>query len=171
MRRLPRRPLLLLLLLATMACGGAGDSSAGATSGAVAASQGAGGGTAQTQRGEFVDGDERSTWMRTVRPDGTTSIEDDARFGEDGQANRVFTFDTTGALLRATEQRSQTAQGTGNSSPAMIRTELIIDFSGATPVATKMVDDVRRPVEPFEIERLRLRADALQQQARRAAPR
>ena len=162
-------PLPLLLLLATLACGGGGDSSAGSSASAAAAGSTAS--TPTTQRGEFVDGDERSTWMRTVKPDGTTSIEDDARFGEDGQANRVFTFDTTGALVRATEQRSQTAQGTGNTSPSTIRTELIIDFSGAAPVATKMVDDVRRTVEPFEIENMRRRAEALQQQARRAAPR
>ena len=124
-----------------------------------------------TQRGEFVDGDERSSWMLTTMRDGSISIEDDARFGDDGQANRVFTFDASGTLLRATEQRTQTAQTAGNQSPATVRTELIIDFTGTTPVATKMVDDVRRNVEPYEIENIKRRGDALLQQARRSSPR
>ena len=124
-----------------------------------------------TQRGDFVDGDERSSWMLTTTRDGGISIEEDARFGDDGQANRVFTFDAAGMLLRATEQRTGTAQSAGNTSPALVRTELIIDFTVTPPSATKMVDDVRRTVEPYEIENIRRRGDVLLQQARRSSPR
>jgi hypothetical protein len=164
---MPRYSLALLLLL--LACGTdrSGDGASRDSTGAAASATAAG----QTQRGEFVDGDERSNWMRTTLRDGGISIEDDARFGEDGQANRVFTFDASGKLLRATDQRTQTAQGAGNQSPMPVRTELIVDFTGTAPVATKMVDDIRRPVEPYEIDNIRRRADALLAQSRRTLPR
>lgn len=165
-------------MLAAVACSTADRSSSGESAGVATADsanvaagapgtpRGAGG----AQRGEFVDGDERSQWMLTVMANGTTSIEDDARFGDDGQANRVFTFDASGTLVRATEQRTQTAQS-GSQSPATVRTELIVNFSGSTPSASKMVDDVRRDVMPYEIDNLRRRANALLQQARRTSPR
>jgi hypothetical protein len=159
---------LLFLLLACDGAERAGDppppDSTGAAVAATAPSTG-------TQRGEFVDGDERSSWMLTVMRDSTISIEDEGRFGEDGQANRVFTFNAAGTLLRATEQRTQTAQAAGDRTPATVRTELIIDFSGAAPVATKMVDDVRRPVESYEVDNVRRRGEALLGQARRSSPR
>jgi hypothetical protein len=158
------------LLLLLLACGGTERSASGASpdSAGAAVAAAAGG---RTQRGEFVDGDERSIWMLTALRDGGMSIEDDARFGQDGQANRVFTFDASGKLLRATDQRTQTAQGAGNQSPVIVRTELIVDFTGTAPVATKMVDDVRRPVEPYEIDNIRRRADALLAQSRRTSSR
>jgi hypothetical protein len=115
-------------------------------------------------RGTFVDGDERSTWTLTAAADGSISIEDDARFGDDGQANRVFTFDKQGRLVRATEQRSQTVQS-GDRSPAPMRTELIVDFTKSVPVARKMVDGTPHDVQSFEIDNIRRRANALRAQA------
>lgn len=122
-------------------------------------------GASAVQRAEFTDGDERATWMLTETKDGGTSIEDNAHFGENGEANRVFTFDANGTLLRATEQRTQIALS-GNQSPVTMRTEMIIDFTGSTPIATKMVDDIRKDVQPYEIDNLRRRADLLRKQAR-----
>ena len=118
------------------------------------------------KRGSLVDGDERSEWMLTTGVDGGTSIEEDARFGDDGQAHRVFTFDKGGTLLRATEQRTGTVHS-GNASPAQMRSELIVDFSGPVPSARKMVDGVPRDVQSFEIDNIRRRADLLRVQAQR----
>ena len=120
--------------------------------------------SATSRRGTFVDGDERTEWTLTTAADGSTSIEDDARFGDDGRASRVFTFDKRGALVRATEQRSQTVQA-GDRSPQSMRTELIVDFATSVPTARKMVDGMPRDVQSFEIDNIRRRADALRQQA------
>ena len=113
-----------------------------------------------------MDGDERSNWTLTTAADGSISIEDDVRFGDDGQANRVFTFDKQGTLVRATEQRSQTVQS-GDRSPAPMRTELIVDFTKSVPVARKMVDGAPHDVQSFEIDNIRRRANALREQAHR----
>jgi hypothetical protein len=121
---------------------------------------------ARASRGTYVDGDERSNWTLTTAADGSISIEDDARFGDDGQANRVFSFDKQGALLRATEQRTQTVQSSDRS-PATMRTELIVDFTKSVPLARKMVDGTPRDVQSFEIDNIRRRANALREQAHR----
>jgi len=122
--------------------------------------------TGEAKRGTYVDGDERSNWTLTTAADGSTSIEDDARFGDDGHANRVFTFDKQGTLMRATEQRTQTVQS-GDRSPATMRTELIVDFTKSVPFARKMVDGTPRDVQSFEIDNIRRRANALREQAHR----
>ena len=102
----------------------------------------------------------------TTGADGSISVEDEARFGDDGQAHRVFTFDKSWTLQRVTEQRTQTAFS-GDRSPAPMRSELIVDFSGSVPSARKMVDGVPRDVQSFEIDNLRRRAEALRVQAQR----
>lgn len=158
-KALAARALSLLVLVASLAC-----TSTDRAAVSDSAHPGASGTQRSARRGTFVDGDERSNWTLTTAADGSSSIEDDVRFGEDGQANRVFSFDKRGILVRATEQRSQTVQS-GDRSPASMRVELIVDFAKAAPVARKMVDGVPRDVQSFEIDNIRRRADAVRAQA------
>jgi hypothetical protein len=165
---LPAFALLALAFLAMpamLACGNA-DRDAARDSALGNASPDAAAPSRESRQGTFVDGDERSTWTLTRSADGSTSIEDEARFGDDGQANRVFTFDKAGTLVRATEQRTGTSFA-GDRSPVPMRSELIVDFTTAVPSARKMVDDAPRDVQSFEIDNLRRRAALLRAQAYR----
>lgn len=165
--RAARATALAAVFALSVACSAADKSDAAGSRGALGAANGRGApSAAPATRGTFVDGDERSTWTLTTAADGSTSIEDQARFGDDGQANRVFTFDERGTLVRATEQRTQTVQA-GDRSPMPMRTELFVDFSKGAPAARKMVDGAPREVQSFEIDNIRRRADALRAQAHR----
>lgn len=114
----------------------------------------------------FTDGDERSVLEFTTKPDGTLEVTQEATFGDDGKANRRYTFDNGGRFLGMTEQRSQTAAA-GNQSPALMRSTLSVFIESGVPTASKTVDGKPGVVQPFEIDNVQRRADVI----RRLAPR
>lgn len=114
----------------------------------------------------YLDGDERSELEFTRKPDGALEVSQEATFGDDGKATRRYSFDKDGRFLGMTESRSQTAAA-GNQSPSLMRSTLSVLIEAGVPTATKSVDGKPGVVQPFEIDNVRRRAEAI----RRLAPR
>ncbi len=122
--------------------------------------------TQSANRVLYMDGDERSELAFTRKPDGALEVSQDATFGDDGKATRRYTYDKDGRFLGMTESRSQTAAA-GNQSPALMRSTLSVFIESGVPTTSKTVDGKPGVVQPFEIDNVRRRAEAI----RRLAPR
>jgi len=114
----------------------------------------------------YMDGDERSELEFTRKPNGALEVSQEATFGDDGKATRRYSFDKDGRFLGMTESRSQTAAA-GNQSPSLMRSTLSVLVEAGVPTATKSVDGKPGVVQPFEIDNVQRRAEAI----RRLAPR
>lgn len=121
--------------------------------------------------GTWSDADERSTWTATHAVANALRIDETATFGADAHASRMFLFDSAGHLISMSDNREQTVQS-GNSSPTILRSMLVIEFANDSATRTnKQVDGAERPVQKYEIDNARRHAQQLLTLARQAVPR
>lgn len=111
---------------------------------------------------------ETSEWTARMQGEHVSVIEERVNLGNTGVAIRGFFFASTGALEQISEQRRVTAAAAGRASQEVSETR--IDFSGATPTATRMLDGKPSPVTAAEIEQFRRHAAELVNAARNSSP-
>lgn len=156
----------LAVLLSSLACDGGTHDSRTTSDSASATARTVDSLVARSaNRVMYMDGDERSVLEFTRRPDGALEVTQEATFGDDGKATRRYTFDKEGRLLGMTEERSQTAAA-GNQSPALMRSTLSVFIESGVPTTSKTVDGKPGVVQPFEVDNVTRRAEAI----RRLAP-
>lgn len=154
------------MLLSSVACDGGARDSRSVTDSASATARTVDSLVARSaNRVMYLDGDERSVLEFSRKPDGALEVAQDATFGDDGKANRRYTFDKDGRLLGVTEERSQTAAA-GNQSPARMHSTLSVFIESGVPTTAKTVDGKPGVVQPFEVDNVTRRAEAI----RRLAP-
>lgn len=118
--------------------------------------------------GEWQNGDEHITFTTAAR-DSLTEVAEQILFGTDGTAQRTLLLAPSGALVRFSESRSQTAQASDRS-PTRMQVELTLAFIGdSATTRTKRVDGADAPVRDYEIDSARKHAADLLAQFRAAS--
>ena len=174
------RPALLLLLLITAACKSGDDKNAVSSDSARLDSLRAASDSiardmarvitdASTRTGSWTSTEsaETSEWAARMQGEHVSVIEERVTL-PNGTATRGFFFASTGALEQVSEQKRVRSSSSGGASDEV--TETRIDFTGATPVGTRVTNGQNTTVDAQEIEQYKRHAAILINAARNSSP-